>query len=80
MSSVEAQIEEFQKMLVKLREQFDQVESSTKSIDMTAKRDLSIKFKGIQRELTELSRQVRKSSTAMDEIVKKWNKESGEYL
>lgn len=78
--SVEAKIEEFQKMLVKLREQFDQVESSTKSIDMTEKRDLSIKFKGIQRELTELSRQVRKSSTAMDEIVKKWNKESGEYL
>lgn len=78
--SVEAKIEEFQKMLVKLREQFEEVESSTKSIDITAKRDLSIKFKGIQRELTELSRQMRKTSTVMDEVVKKWSKESGEYL
>lgn len=80
MSSVEARIEEFQKMLVKLREQFDQVESSTKSIDITAKPDLSRKFKGIQRELTDLSRQMRKTSTVMDEVVKKWSKESGEYL
>ncbi|MEG4271086.1 MULTISPECIES: hypothetical protein [unclassified Microcoleus] len=78
--SVESTIEEFQKMLVKLREQVEEVESSTKSIDITAKRDLSRKFKGIQRELTELSRQMRKTSTVMDEIVKKWSKESGEYL
>lgn len=78
--SVEATIEEFQKMLVKLREQVEEVESSTKSIDVTAKRDLSTKFKGIQRELTDLSRQMRKTSTVMDEIVKKWSKESGEYL
>ena len=78
--SVEATIEEFQKMLVKLREQVEEVESSTKSIDVTAKRDLSTKFKGIQRELTELSRQMRKTTTVMDEIVKKWSKESGEYL
>lgn len=78
--SVEATIEEFQKMLVKLREQVEEVESSTKSIDVTAKRDLSTKFKGIQRELTDLSRQMRKTCTVMDEIVKKWSKESGEYL
>lgn len=78
--SVESTIEEFQKMLVKLREQVEEVESSTKSIDITAKRDLSRKFKGIQGELTDLSRQMRKTSTVMDEIVKKWSKESGEYL
>ncbi|WP_445248352.1 hypothetical protein [Microcoleus sp. OTE_8_concoct_300] len=78
--SVEATIEEFQEMLVKLREKTEQLESSTKSIDTTAKRDLSMKFKGIQRELTDLSRQMRKTSTVMDEIVKKWSKESGEYL
>lgn len=78
--SVESTIEEFQKMLIKLREQVEEVESSTKSIDITAKRDLSRKFKGIQGELTDLSRQMRKTSTVMDEIVKKWSKESGEYL
>lgn len=78
--SLEAEIEEFRKMVAKLREQTDKVDGLAKTIPDTTKRELSTKFKGIQRELVDLSRQMRKSSEAMDRIVKKWSKDQQDYL
>jgi hypothetical protein len=78
--SLETEIEEFRKMVAKARQKTEQIDGSAKAIPDVVERELGIKFKAIQRELTDLSRQIRKTNEMMDAIVKKWNKTDKDRL
>ena len=73
--SLESEIEEFRKMVAKVSKKTEEIDGSAKAIPNVIERELAMKFKAIQRELIDLSRQVRKTNEMMDGIVKKWNKE-----